>query len=146
MGRERLFGWLESEHLTVFRRNLSRTSALRIAAREARTKCTGFFFLIAQLGRKAERHGGNGRRTALGASREERAAEAEATKVLSRSSASFPTFGTRRGEEKGRETDFSFHVQLCEIHPLLATLAACYRCYVAEVRGRKKNENTWRYW
>lgn len=64
MGRERLFGWLESEHLTVFRRNLSRTSALRIAAREARTKCTGFFFNRSARAESGERHGENGRRRA----------------------------------------------------------------------------------
>lgn len=104
MGRERLFGWLDSEHLTVFRRNLSRTSALRIAAREARTKCTGFFNRSA----RAESGETRGKREAesLAASRGERAAEAEATKVLSRSSASFPTFGTRRGEEEAERQTF----------------------------------------
>lgn len=105
MGRERLFGWLESDHLTVFRRNFSRTSALRIAAREARTKCTGLFF---NRSARAESGETRGKREAesLGASRGERAAEAEATKVLSRSSASFPTFGTRRAEEEAERQTF----------------------------------------
>lgn len=64
MGRERLFGWLESEHLTVFPPRLEQNVGAANRGTRSEDRVHGLFFLIAQLGRKAERHGENGRRRA----------------------------------------------------------------------------------